>query len=70
MQVICEDSNILCYGISELITQLDIRGRCISINLQEILTKLEINLEKFVNLCVMFGTDYNDNVRNRLNKSI
>jgi 5'-3' exonuclease len=44
------------------LTKYEIGGQCIAINLPEILSKLEMTYEMFLDMCIMFGTDYNENV--------
>ena len=63
--VISCDSDILAYGISNLITDFNPRNRtCILYSLPKILEQLKLTEEEFTDLCICSGTDYNTNIFN------
>jgi 5'-3' exonuclease len=61
--VISEDSDLLVYGVLNVILGYNMDGSCTLMNLVEILKDLEFTQQQFVDFCIMCGTDYNDNIR-------
>lgn len=62
--VISEDSDLLVYGMKNLILEYNIKnGDCFLMDLGKILSELELTQEQFVDFCIMCGTDYGDNIR-------
>jgi 5'-3' exonuclease len=62
--VLSEDTDIIAYGtplfLSKIDTQKDV---CIRINHSKVLENLEFTTKnEFLDLCIMCGTDYNDNI--------
>lgn len=59
-----EDTDILAYGSPKFLTKVNITNEtCIEIDLNQILTDLELNYEQFRDMCIMCGNDYNKNIR-------
>lgn len=58
-----EDSDLLAYGSPIFLSKIDTKdGTCVEINYRNVLKKLGWTRDQFVDLCIMFGTDYNDNI--------
>lgn len=56
------DSDMLTYGVEELITNLDTSGlTCTRVRLSTILDRLQLTMDEFRDLCIVLGTDYNGN---------
>lgn len=56
------DSDMLTYGVEELITNLDTSGlTCTRVRLSTILDRLQLTMDEFRDLCIVLGTDYNKN---------
>lgn len=63
--VLSDDTDVLVYGTPIFITKLNVReGVCVVLNPEKIVQVLNISFEQFVDLCIMSGTDYNDNIPN------
>ena len=61
--VMSEDTDVLAYSSPVFLTKIDTTlDTCIRICYDEILTELEITKEQFLDLCIMFGCDYNKNI--------
>jgi flap endonuclease-1 len=61
--VITEDSDVFAYGCPVLISKINTAmDTCVCIKLEEILEKLELNQDEFLDFCIMCGTDYNKNM--------
>lgn len=60
--VFSEDSDLLVYGIKELIIKCDSNGNCSVVSLDKLLELMEFTHEQFIDFCIMCGTDYNDNI--------
>ena len=60
--IITEDSDVLAYG-SSFISKIDTNeGACITIHYDRIIKDLQLNPDTFLDLCIMMGNDYNDNL--------
>ena len=58
--VLSEDTDTLAYGASILCSKLDIRrDTVILLKLKDILKKLEMTHESFLDMCILLGCDYN-----------
>ena len=61
--VLSSDSDILAYGCPQSIFNINSQSQLIDIiNYEELLEKMELNKDEFLDLCIMFGTDYNKNI--------
>ena len=61
--VLSEDTDVLAYGAPLFLTKIDTSlETCIRIHYDQILSSLEITSEEFLDLCIMFGCDYNKNI--------
>jgi flap endonuclease-1 len=62
--VLTEDMDILTFGASCIYRNLtSFKKDHIQINLNDILTNLNLTYEQFVELCILFGCDYNDHFK-------
>ena len=65
---ISEDSDCLVFGSKKLIKGLNskesIKKKAVEIDLEGVLKELDLNMEKFVDLCILCGNDYNQNITN------
>jgi flap endonuclease-1 len=63
--VLSDDTDVLVYGTPLFLTKLNMRSdTCIELNFADILGQLQLTKSQFVDLCIMSGTDYNDNIPN------
>jgi flap endonuclease-1 len=61
--VLTEDMDILTFGSPKIIRNLmSSKKTPLEINLEDILTKLELSHEQFIELCILFGCDYCPNL--------
>ena len=61
--VLSEDTDVLAYGSPVFLTKIDTgNDTCVQLCIDEILKELEITYEQFLDLCIMFGCDYNKNI--------
>lgn len=61
--VLSEDTDCLTYGCCKLLTKYNYKnGLCTELSIDYILEKLEFTQEQFLDLCIMCGTDYNENI--------
>jgi flap endonuclease-1 len=61
--VMSEDTDVLAYGCPVFLTKIDsANDSCVQICIEDILEELEITYEQFLDLCIMFGCDYNKNI--------
>ena len=59
-----EDTDVLAYGSPKFLTKVNITNEsCTEIDLKQILIDLELTYEQFRDMCIMCGTDYNDNMK-------
>ena len=62
--VLSEDTDVLAYGCPYFLTKIDTKKEMIIvIDYNEILHDLNLTKEQFTDLCIMCGTDYNNNIR-------
>ena len=61
--VLTEDMDILTFGASIYRNLTSFKKDHIQINLDDILTNLNLSYEQFVELCILFGCDYNDHFK-------
>jgi 5'-3' exonuclease len=61
--VLSEDTDVLAYGSPILLNNINTStDTCIEIKLDNILNELELNYDEFLDLCILCGTDYNNNL--------
>jgi len=61
--VISEDTDVLAYGTPIQLSKFDtMTGNCIRVCHQDVLEGLEFSQDSFLDMCIMCGTDYNDNI--------
>lgn len=61
--VLSEDTDVLAYGAPVFISKINTtNGICVRINYENLLKKLELKSQEFLDLCIMCGTDYNKNI--------
>lgn len=61
--VLSEDTDVLAYGAPTFLTKIDTTlDTCVRINYDQVLEQLNISKEQFLDLCIMFGCDYNKNI--------
>ncbi len=62
--VASEDTDVLAYGTPTFITKINTSDEtCVEIDYQELISSMGLTSEQFTDLCIMCGTDYNDNMR-------
>jgi flap endonuclease-1 len=62
--VASEDTDVLAYGTPTFITKINTSDEtCVEINYEELTTALGLTQEQFTDLCIMCGTDYNENMK-------
>lgn len=62
--VLTDDSDILAYGTPIFLADFSASDCvCTRIKYEEVLEGLEISSESFLDLCIMCGNDYNDNIK-------
>lgn len=61
--VLSEDTDVLAYGAHTFLTKVDTSdGTCMRIKHSDILEKMEMTADEFLDFCIMCGTDYNKNI--------
>jgi len=61
--VLTEDTDVLAYGSPIFLSKIDTSSdTCVQIKYYEVLEALGLNGEEFLDLCIMFGCDYNKNI--------
>lgn len=61
--VLTEDTDVLAYGANVFLTKLNtVDGTCIRIKHSELLEKVQLTADQFLDFCIMCGTDYNKNI--------
>lgn len=61
--VMSEDTDVLAYSTPIFLTKIDVfNDKCIRIHHKNVLDALELTHEQFLDLCIMFGCDYNKNI--------
>jgi 5'-3' exonuclease len=62
--VVSEDTDVLTYNTPVFVTNLDVgKEECIELRIHDILEALSLTYSQFRDLCIMFGTDYNKNIK-------
>ena len=62
--VLTEDMDILTFGSKRIYRNLgSYKKQTLEINLEDILNKIELDYEQFIELCILFGCDYCDRVK-------
>ena len=58
-----EDTDVLAYSTPVFLTKIDVfNDKCVRIHHNRVLEALELSKEQFLDLCIMFGCDYNKNI--------
>lgn len=61
--VLSEDTDVLAYGAPNFMSKIDTyQDTCMLINYDHMLALMDITQDQFLDLCIMCGTDYNDNI--------
>jgi flap endonuclease-1 len=61
--VMSEDTDVLAYSTPVFLTKIDVfNEKCTRIHHKNVLEALELTHEQFLDLCIMFGCDYNKNI--------
>ena len=61
--VLTEDTDVLAYGSPIFLSKIDTSNdTCVQIKYEDVLDALELKKEEFLDLCIMFGCDYNKNI--------
>ena len=61
--VLTEDTDVLAYGSPIFLSKIDTSNdTCVQIVYSEVLEALNITSSQFLDLCIMFGCDYNKNI--------
>lgn len=62
--VVTEDTDILAYGTGIFLSNLNTSsGVCDVLYLNDILQRMNLSRQEFLDFCIMCGTDYNENIR-------
>ena len=61
--VLTEDTDVLAYGSNIFLSKIDTSNdTCVQIVYEDVLKSLKLNESEFLDLCIMFGCDYNKNI--------
>ena len=61
--VLSEDTDVLAYGAPLFLTKIDTTAdTCVRISYPDILSNLDLTKEQFLDICIMCGCDYNQNI--------
>ena len=61
--VLSEDTDVLAYASPVFLSKINTAdGTCIRIKYPDVIEKLELSSDSFLDLCIMCGTDYNKNI--------
>jgi 5'-3' exonuclease len=61
--VLTEDTDVIAYGSNIFLSKIDTSNdTCVQIVYQDVLKSLKLNESEFLDLCIMFGCDYNKNI--------
>ena len=61
--VLSEDTDVLAYAAPNFLSKINTAdGTCIRIKYQNVIEKLDLSSDSFLDLCIMCGTDYNKNI--------
>ena len=62
--VLSEDTDVLAYKTDYFLTKINTSNEtCIEISFTDLINNLELEENTFVDLCIMCGNDYNDNIK-------
>jgi len=68
--VISEDSDVLCYKCPILLSHIDLKNETFSeIRYKNLVQKLDLTEEQFLDFCIMCGCDYNSRIKLPLSKT-
>lgn len=63
--VMTEDMDILTFGSKKIYRNLSsYKKKTLEIKLDHILKKIDLSYEQFIDLCILFGCDYSDKIKN------
>jgi flap endonuclease-1 len=63
--VMTEDMDILTFGSKKIYRNLSsYKKKTLEIKLENILKKIDLTYEQFIDLCILFGCDYSDKIKN------
>jgi flap endonuclease-1 len=63
--VMTEDMDILTFGSNKIYRNLSsFKKNTLEIRLDNILKKIDLSYEQFIDLCILFGCDYSDKIKN------
>lgn len=63
--VLSDDTDVLVYGTPLFLTKFNMKSDfCTELNFMDLLNQLQLTKEQFIDLCILSGTDYNDNIPN------
>jgi 5'-3' exonuclease len=61
--VLSEDTDVIAYGAPIFLSKIDTSSdTCVRITNSQLIDSLSLNRTKFLDLCIMCGTDYNSNI--------
>ena len=61
--VLSDDTDVLAYGANIFLSKIDIyNDECDVIVYEEMLKKMDMKYEEFLDMCILCGTDYNKNI--------
>jgi len=61
--VLTEDTDVIAYGSNIFLSKIDTSNdTCVQIIYKDILSSLKLNEKELLDLCIMFGCDYNKNI--------
>ena len=61
--VLSEDTDVIAYSAPVFLTKIDTgNDSCIRIEYDDVLSKLDLNQQQFLDFCILCGTDYNTNI--------
>jgi 5'-3' exonuclease len=61
--VLTEDTDVLAYGAPVFLTKYNVMsGTCFRVKYQDLLKRMGLTPEQFLDFCIMCGTDYNKNI--------
>lgn len=62
--VLTEDTDVLAYGAPVFLSNLDtVKGTVTQIDFKQVLEDMGIGSKSFLDLCILCGTDYNNNIK-------
>ena len=62
--VLSEDTDVLAYKTGKFLTKINTSSEtCIEIDFLELIENLNLDEDSFLDLCIMCGNDYNDNIK-------